>query len=189
MDFATPPEEERSAPKSARFWKAELPADIRAKCVSEGACTRTISCAGRRFSTPVAGARACGRSASEAPIGASSSSTYSTRKAPRPARRRRFRSHCAWSRRCSWTFGNAAQQNLLSAAHHFAARTGGARDIPSRAPDPISHRCARARCARASITSSTAKRPGTRSASMPIGSFAWCARAATRVRSRAFRSC
>ena len=60
-------------------------------------------------------------------------------------------------------FGSAAQQQTIPAADQLRARPGGVRDIRSPAPARIWRPCARARCARAITTSSTARRPGTRS--------------------------
>ncbi len=53
--------------------------------------------------------------------------------------------------------------------------SGGARASPSRTPAPTSPRCAPPRSATATSTSSTARRPGRRSASTATGSSAWSA--------------
>ena len=56
-----------------------------------------------------------------------------------------------------------------------AARSAGARAIPSRMPAPISPRCRPAPRATATITSSTARRSGPPTPTRPTGSSAWCA--------------
>ena len=69
------------------------------------------------------------------------------------------------------------------------APCGGARATPSRARAPISRRCAPRRRSRATTTSSTARRPGTRWATGPTGSSAWCAPTPRPSRRKASPSC
>ena len=73
-------------------------------------------------------------------------------------------------------FGTPEQQKRFLPRHPPAARSGGARATPSRAPgSDLASLQDHGRCARATTTSSTARRPGPRSASTPTGSSAWCA--------------
>ena len=62
-----------------------------------------------------------------------------------------------------------------SAEDRRAARSAGARAIPSRTPDRTSPRCRPAPRATATITSSTARRSGPPTPTTPTGSSAWCA--------------
>ena len=89
-----------------------------------------------------------------------------------PERCRRWRSASPWSARSSTR--SATKRRRRNFCRGFSpARTGGARAIRSRARAPTSHRSAPRRCATATITSSTATRPGRRWPSMPTGFFAW----------------
>jgi hypothetical protein len=87
-----------------------------------------------------------------------------------------------------YTFGNEVQKKKFL-PRSCPARIGGARDIPSRARAPILRRFAPRRFVTATITSSTATRPGPRWRSMPTGSSASCERTRRRRRRRASLSC
>ena len=90
-----------------------------------------------------------------------------------------------------YTFGSDEQKERFLPGIRQLRRCRGARAIPSRAPAPISPACAprRARAVTATITSSTARRPGPRSPTGATGSSAWCAPIPTPSRRRASPSC
>ncbi len=69
------------------------------------------------------------------------------------------------------------------------AKTGGARAIRNRARVPTSRRSRRAPSAKATITSSTARKPGIPTASGPICVSVWCAPPATARNRMASPSC
>jgi hypothetical protein len=85
-------------------------------------------------------------------------------------------------------FGNAPSSSSASCPASPAARCGGARATASRARAPTWPPEVRP-SARATTTSSTARRPGPRWASTASGSSAWCAPAAKASRRPASASC
>jgi len=87
-----------------------------------------------------------------------------------------------------YTFGSDEQKEKFLRAF-VRARIGGARAIPSRARVPTLPACVCALCARATTTSSTARRPGPRWPNMRTGFSALCAPTPTSSRRTASASC
>ena len=87
-----------------------------------------------------------------------------------------------------YTFGSDEQKRSTCRRSARAPR-GGARAIPSPARAPISPRSGPRPRSRATTTSSTARRPGTRWVTGPTGSSAWSAPTPRPSRRRASRSC
>ena len=180
-----------------------LEANCPPRCASPGAATRTSAGADgagcfspRRRSS---GSSAASRAASPCRPGRRNMAArgYSARgggdsergnaRAPRPPAAGQLRHLDARPRAAQIRHGGAEARRICRASR--AAKSAGARAIPSPARDRTSPRCAPGPRTRAIISSSTARRSGLPMPTRPTGSSASCAPIRPRSSRRAFPSC